>query len=628
MPPADREASLEALLRGIPYLADLDRVSLARLIGALEELSLPAGSLIAEEGAAADALYLLEEGSVRVTVRSDRGEVEVADVTAPGYFGDLGLLLARRTGSIRAVTDVRLWRMPRERFEALVRERPQIALSLTRTMAELLDRRQRSLVGAPIVETERPPAAVPALGVARRTPLRLTASLAVPATLWWLPAPAGLETAGWHVVAILIGAAVAWFLEPAPDFVIALAMAAAWGITGTAPLAAVMSGFASSSWLLALGALALAGAMIRSGLLFRTALLALRRFPATHNGQLLALLIGGAFVTPVVPLSVARVAAVAPLSVEIARSLGYPPRSRGSAALSFAGLAGYWYFSNIFLTGFATNFFVLGLLPPADQQRFGWLGWLAAAATAGIVCLGGASAALMWLFPPEGRARVSSLILRRQHRALGPLSSAEWIALASLGILVAGLVLQPVIGVEPAWFALVALVIVTATILGREQFRSSLDWGFLIFFGILLGSSAVLQRNGVDAWVAGRLLSLASLVGSPQLMVLLIGLLTIAIRFVLPSRPTMILLALALVPAANALGMSPWVVGFVILACANVWILPYQGLEYLIMRDATRGEAFDDAQGTRFGAALVAVRLLAIAASIPVWTAMGLVGSR
>ena len=56
MPPADREASLEALLRGIPYLADLDRVSLARLIGALEELSLPAGSLIAEEGAAADAL--------------------------------------------------------------------------------------------------------------------------------------------------------------------------------------------------------------------------------------------------------------------------------------------------------------------------------------------------------------------------------------------------------------------------------------------------------------------------------------------------------------------------------------------------------------------------------------------
>ena len=96
----DREANLEGLLRGVPYLRDLDRVSFARLLGALEEVSFPAGALIAEEGESADALYLLEEGGVRVTVHSDAGEVEVADMTAPAYFGELGLLLSRRTGSI------------------------------------------------------------------------------------------------------------------------------------------------------------------------------------------------------------------------------------------------------------------------------------------------------------------------------------------------------------------------------------------------------------------------------------------------------------------------------------------------------------------------------------------------
>jgi di/tricarboxylate transporter len=104
---------------------------------------------------------------------------------------------------------------------------------------------------------------------------------------------------------------------------------------------------------------------------------------------------------PLVPLSVARVAAVAPLALELARSLGYAPRSRGSAALAFAGLAGYWYFSNVFLTGFATNFFVLALLPAADQQRFGWAGWLLAATPVAIVCLAGAIAALTLLFRPE-----------------------------------------------------------------------------------------------------------------------------------------------------------------------------------------------------------------------------------
>lgn len=61
------------------------------------------------------------------------------------------------------------------------------------------------------------------------------------------------------------------------------------------------------------------------------------------------------------------------------------------------------------------------------------------------------------------------------------------------------------------------------------------------------------------------------------------------------------------------------------LVCANVWIFPYQGLEYLIMRDATRGVAFTDAQGVRMGAASSVVRLVAVAASIPYRQAVGLV---
>jgi hypothetical protein len=54
--------------------------------------------------------------------------------------------------------------------------------------------------------------------------------------------------------------------------------------------------------------------------------------------------------------------------------------------------------------------------------------------------------------------------------------------------------------------------------------------------------------------------------------------------------------------------------------------LPYQGLEYLIARDATHGEDFDDRQGTQVGAALTAIRLVAIAIAVPFWQAMGLVG--
>jgi hypothetical protein len=113
---------------------------------------------------------------------------------------------------------------------------------------------------------------------------------------------------------------------------------------------------------------------------------------------------------------------------------------------------------------------------------------------------------------------------------------------------------------------------------------------------------------------------------SPGLLVIAFAALVVIGRFLLPSRPAMVLLSLALVPAAPALGISHWVAGFVVLVAANVWVLPYQGLEYLIARDATGGEAFDDREGTRVGASLTIVRLAAIALAVPVWEAMSLVG--
>ncbi|MGH2491621.1 MAG: SLC13 family permease, partial [Candidatus Limnocylindria bacterium] len=451
------------------------------------------------------------------------------------------------------------------------------------------------------------------------------AAVAFPLALWWIAPPDGLTVPGWHILLVLVGAGVAWLLEPVPDFAVALAMAAAWGVLGLASVAQAFSGFASSSWVLALGALALAAAMVRSGLLFRAALMLLRAFPATHTGQLLALVFGGVLLTPLVPQSVARVAAIAPLAHELSRALGYAPRSRGSASLAFAGLIGYWYFSSVFLTGLATNFFVVGLLSADDQLRFGWLGWLAAATPVGIGCLVGALVVLFVMLRPEGNAQVSPETIRRQTRILGTLSRQERVALAGLAVLVVGLAAQPVLRIEPAWLAIGALVIVTAGVVDRERFRSSVDWGFLVFLGVVLGSGAVLQSGGVDKWISALLLDATAAVRSPGLLVIVFAVLVMLSRMVLPSRPAMVLLSLALVPAAPALGISPWVAGFVVLVASNVWVLPHQGLEYLIARDATQGEAFDDRQGTRVGAALTVVRLVAIALAVPVWQAMGLV---
>jgi anion transporter len=626
--PEDHDDALERLLRLVPYFRDLDRVSLARLAGALEPIDVKAGTEITREGTEAHELYLLERGEVSAGVHSPDGAVEVGQVSAPGTFGEMGLLLSRRTATVQATTDARVWRLPRERFEQLVRERPEIGLRVATALADTLDRRQRALVGAPQLEEARPLVldARPQRRALRSRILGALAAVVVPLVLWWMPPPDGLSIQGWHILLVLIGAGIAWLLEPIPDFAVALAMAGAWGILGLTSVSIAFSGFASSSWVLALGALALAAAMLRSGLLFRAALMLLRAFPATHAGQMLALLLGGVVLTPLVPQSVARVAAIAPIAHELSHALGYAPRSKGSASLAFAALIGYWYFSSVFLTGLATNFFVVGLLSPEDQLRFGWLGWLAAAAPVGIACLVGALIVLLVMLRPETSAQVAPEAIRRQTRILGKLSRQERVALAGLAVLVVGLAAQPVLRIEAAWLAIAALVVVTAGVVDRERFRSSLDWGFLAFLGVVLGSGAVLQSGGVDAWISDLLLDATGAVRSPGLLVIAFAVLVTASRVVLPSRPAMVLLSLALVPAAPALGISPWIAGFVVLVASNVWVMPYQGLEYLIARDATGGEAFDDRQGTLVGAALTVVRLIAIALAVPIWQAMGLVG--
>ena len=614
------------LLRGVPFFGALDRVDLARLLGALEEVRADAGEVIAEEGTEADALYLLEHGQVSISVASPEGELSLREVSAPAHFGELGLLLARRTATSRALTDVVLWRLPRARFEALVRDRPQIGLAVAAALADAVDRRSREHAGAP--EPARRPEE--RAGEDRPASRRLTrvlgalAAIGLPLLLWNVSPPSGLEIAGWRVVLLLLGAAIAWLAEPVPDFAVAIGLAAAWGATGLVTLPVAFSGFASSSWLLALGVLALAAAMARTGLLFLGALLLLRVFPATATGQMFALLFGGVLITPLVPLSVARVAAIMPVASEIGQSLGYAPRSNGSARLAFAGLTGYWYFSSIFLTGLATNFFVVQLLPPADRARFSWLGWLAASAPVGILCLAGATLALLTLFRPERAAARMQDATRRQQRILGPLSRGEQVALLAAAILLVGLIAQPVLNIEPAWLALLALVVVTAGALDRERFRAGIDWGFLVLFGALLGSGSVMQATHVDRWIAAGLVERTSGLGDPGLVLIAISAATMLVRFVLPSRPTMLLLALAVVPAAPQLGISAWLAGVTVLLSANIWIFPYQGLEYLIAREATGEQAFDDRQGTRIGAALTVVRFAAIAASVPVWKLMGL----
>src|SRR5438445_10023469 len=148
-------APQEELLRSIDFLHDLDRVDIARLIGSSEDAHFAAGEVIVREGDAADSLYLLASGTVEVSVRADGADRSVRSISAPATFGEFGVLLGERTATVRATSAVQAWRIPRDHFERLVRERPALGLAIAAALASRLDRRDASRVGAPAPSGDR-----------------------------------------------------------------------------------------------------------------------------------------------------------------------------------------------------------------------------------------------------------------------------------------------------------------------------------------------------------------------------------------------------------------------------------------------------------------------------------------
>lgn len=618
---------MEQLVRGVPFFTELGRVDIARIVGALQPVDAPAGAAIVTEGDEADGMYLLEDGEVEVSLRTESGDVSVARLRGPAHFGEIGLLLHARAMSVRAVSPVRLWKFPRERFERLAAERPTFALAVATSAVRLLHTREREHLhggafeepAAPVL-TSRPAAAH--TGTARA--LRIAASVGIPLGLALAGPPAGLSEAGWHVVLVLLGAALLWLLDPLPDVVVALLLAAGWGVVAGISPGTVLAGFASPSWLVALGSFVLAAAMIRSGLIFRAALRLLRLFPATHAGQVAALLASGIILTPLVPLALARVAAVTPLAQELASALGHGARSRGSAALAFAVVIGHGALSSVFLSGLVMNFFVADLLPPSDRVRFGSLGWAAAAAPYGLLVLVGGVILLFTAFRPRATPRLSVELVRRQEVVLAALSRAEWLTIAATAVLIVGLLVQPWVRIDTAWLAVATSVIVLGGgVIDRQAFRSAIDWGFLVLFGVLLGSGGVLERVAADRWIAAQLLPLAQAVASPGLVLLALAAMVMASRLLVPWIPATLLWAAALVPVATQLGLSPWSVGFVVLVAANTWIVPGQSDFCRMMRELSDGELFTGRQALIAGTGLTAATTIALALSLPFWSWIG-----
>ena len=126
-------------LRAVPLFHDVSARALDRLLAISRRESVPEGTVLFRQGAHGDEMVLLLNGSLRVSVAANGHELCLA-IAQPGeVLGEMALIDgAPRSATVVAEEPCDLLVLDRSAFLSLVREEPDIALSVMQCLTSRL----------------------------------------------------------------------------------------------------------------------------------------------------------------------------------------------------------------------------------------------------------------------------------------------------------------------------------------------------------------------------------------------------------------------------------------------------------------------------------------------------------
>lgn len=444
-----------------------------------------------------------------------------------------------------------------------------------------------------------------------------------------LPPPTPLDHTSMLFLATMAAGITLLALEVFDEYVVALMMLTSWLFMDILPPKLAVAGFAKSSWFFILGAFGIAAAVNKTGILRRGVDVFLEHVPWGPRLQSFALGFSGLFATPVLPSVKARMAIVSPLAQAMSDRFGFASRSNGSASLSLACFVGYSQLTFMFLTGANSSFVAWSVLPEPARLEFGWSTWLLAALPGGVFFFLLMFGAILFFFP-SSRETPHLEATRIAHDSAPHDQTQEkhqGITLLIVSLAIVGWVTKPFHGMSEAWVSLAALTaLFVAGVLNKKTLTNNIDWGFLIFFGVVYSLAGALSHLKIDQWLTNLVGPLVTLTFGNALAFLTAVLVAVyLVRFFLAKTPAVILMSVALMPAAQDLGIHPGVFALTVLLGVDIWFLPHQMPSYIIAYKSSEGRAFSHAQGRKLLAAKCVASILTLAVSVPYWSLLGFI---
>jgi len=139
----NQDTKVQALKRA-PLFEGLSRKELAEVARVTEDLEVPAGEVLCEEGETGQEFFVIVEGKTDVISKGKR----IAARGGGDFVGEIALLQdTKRTATVTAKTPLRLFVLTRQDFRRLVDSNP----SVERKVMQALARRVVELSGDPTV---------------------------------------------------------------------------------------------------------------------------------------------------------------------------------------------------------------------------------------------------------------------------------------------------------------------------------------------------------------------------------------------------------------------------------------------------------------------------------------------
>ena len=513
----------------------------------------------------------------------------------------------------------------------------------------------------------------------RRIKLGCAAAGALVAALLIATCPIpGLSYQATAVLGILIMAIVWWITGVLPEFVTAVVMAVLFVVVAGISVGATFSTFASSTWWLLLSAFTLGVGMKTSGLMRRIALAIVRKFPRTFRCQVIAQLVTGTVLGPLIPSLAVKGAMLAPLAMSIGDELGYERQGKRATGLFAAMLVGIRTVAPTIVSASVTGYALMATLPADVQEQFNMASWFVAALPWLVVVLVLNYFLIMGMYGRGEKAGSSSETVGAPDNAqslkqsslrcgtrfvgaaecadsrwneaessagepsrgganegdskpipdgLGPLSVVEKRMLAIILMTVVLWATEPFHHISAMAVGLAALVFMfVLKVIDVPAFKSGVNWTSLLFIGIALGLGSVFAEAGLNDWVMQTCgPAFQALAGNPYLLVLGIGVITVVLRFLIVSEVAYLNLLMAfLVPMAASVGVNPWVLGFSAYALVIAWFAKYQSPIYLAAFYAVDGKMAKHSELAKYCGVYLATCLAGLVVCVPYWQWMGL----